>query len=131
MLGGVQGPRRRIKQHGLEPRPTTSGSLSVRAVATLVRPDGGVLRVGGHDVRREPHVVRSLIGLAGQYAAVEPAMTGRENLEMVARLFGQGRRDAKANAGRVLAQFGLSDAADSLVRSYYGGLRRQLDLGAC
>src|SRR5882724_1979354 len=130
MLGGVQGPRRRIKQHGPEPRPTPSGSLSVRAVATLVRPDGGVLRVGGHDVRREPHVVRSLIGLAGQYAAVEPAMTGRENLEMVARLFGQRRRAARVSAGAVLEQIGLVDAADRLVRTYSGGMRRRLDLGA-
>jgi len=99
-------------------------------VATLVRPDGGVLRVGGHDVRREPHVVRSLIGLAGQYAAVEPAMTGRENLEMVARLFGQRRRAARVSAGAVLEQIGLVDAADRLVRTYSGGMRRRLDLGA-
>jgi ABC-2 type transport system ATP-binding protein len=84
--------------------PNGAGKTTfIRAVATLVQPDGGELRVAGHDVRREPGVVRSLIGLAGQYAAVEPTMTGRENLEMIARLFGQSRRDAKANAVRVLA----------------------------
>src|SRR5579859_6826003 len=68
--------------------PNGAGKTTfIRAVATLVRPDGGELRVAGHDVRREPEVVRSLIGLAGQYAAVEPSLTGRENLEVIARLF--------------------------------------------
>jgi ABC-2 type transport system ATP-binding protein len=74
--------------------------------------------------------VRRIIGLAGQHAAVEPALTGRENLVMVARLFGHGRRDAKAAARAVLAQIGLEDAADRLVRGYSGGMRRRLDLGA-
>src|SRR5258708_27714474 len=70
--------------------PNGAGKTTfVRAIATLLRPDEGVLRVGGYDVSREPRAVRRIIGLAGQYAAVEPAMTGRENLEMVARLFGQ------------------------------------------
>ena len=74
--------------------PNGAGKTTfVRAVATLLRLDAGTLRVLGHDVRREPDAVRRLIGLAGQFAAVEPAMTGRENLEMVARLYGQGRRD--------------------------------------
>ena len=66
--------------------PNGAGKTTfVRAVATLLRPDGGSLHVAGHDVGREPEAVRRVIGLAGQYAAVEPAMTGRENLEMVAR----------------------------------------------
>jgi ABC-2 type transport system ATP-binding protein len=86
--------------------------------------------VFGHDVVREPHAVRSSIGLAGQFAAVEPAMTGRENLEMVARLFGQHRASARANSTRVLRQLGLVDDADRLVRTYSGGMRRRLDLGA-
>src|SRR5829696_10223310 len=73
--------------------PNGAGKTTlVRAVATLLRPDEGTLRVLGHDVRTEPDAVRRVIGLAGQFAAVEPAMTGRENLEMVARLFGQSRR---------------------------------------
>ena len=111
--------------------PNGAGKTTfVRSVATLVRPDGGTLTVEGHDVRREPEVARSLIGLAGQYAAVEATMTGRENLEMVARLFGQSRRAARANALRVLAQMGLTEAADRLVRTYSGGMRRKLDLGA-
>jgi ABC-2 type transport system ATP-binding protein len=99
-------------------------------VATLLRPDSGQLRVGGHDVRREAAAVRRSIGLAGQFAAIEPAMTGRENLELVARLFGQRRKDAKANASSVLGSLGLTDAGDRLVRTYSGGMRRRLDLGA-
>jgi ABC-2 type transport system ATP-binding protein len=111
--------------------PNGAGKTTfVRAVATLLRPDGGSLRVVGHDVRREPEAVRRLIGLAGQFAAVEPAMTGRENLEMVARLFGQKSRAARANSAAVLDQMGLTDAADRLVRTYSGGMRRKLDLGA-
>src|SRR4051794_5595440 len=111
--------------------PNGAGKTTfVRAVATLLAVDGGTLRVVGHDVRREPEAVRRQIGLAGQFAAVEPAMTGRENLEMVARLFGQSRRRAKSSAGAVLDQLGLRDAADWLVKTYSGGMRRRLDLGA-
>jgi ABC-2 type transport system ATP-binding protein len=102
----------------------------VRCIATLIKPDGGTLRVFGHDVVREPHHVRSSIGLAGQFAAVEPAMTGRENLDMVARLLGQDRTSARANTTRVLEQMGLTEDADRLVRTYSGGMRRKLDLGA-
>jgi len=111
--------------------PNGAGKTTfVRAVATLLRPDAGELHVAGHDVRREPEAVRRMIGLAGQYAAVEPAMSGRENLEMVARLFGRDSRTARANSAAVLEQLGLSDAADRLVRTYSGGMRRKLDLGA-
>jgi ABC-2 type transport system ATP-binding protein len=111
--------------------PNGAGKTTfVRMVATLLRPDGGQLRVAGHDVTREPTAVRRAIGLAGQAAAVEPAMTGRENLELVARLFGQDRRAARANTTRVLDQLGLTEAAGRLVRTYSGGMRRKLDLGA-
>jgi ABC-2 type transport system ATP-binding protein len=111
--------------------PNGAGKTTfVRTVATLLRPDEGTLRVAGHDVCKEPNAVRQLIGLAGQFAAVEPAMTGRENLEMVARLFGQVRREAKQSAAEVLEQLGLLDVADGLTRTYSGGLRRRLDLGA-
>src|SRR5213593_1313649 len=79
--------------------PNGAGKTTfVRAIATLIKPDAGTLRVFGHDVVREPQEVRQTIGLAGQFAAVEPAMTGRENLEMVARLFGQNRRSARENS---------------------------------
>jgi ABC-2 type transport system ATP-binding protein len=111
--------------------PNGAGKTTfVRAVATLLRLDRGTLRVVGHDVRREPELVRRAIGLAGQFAAVEPAMSGRENLELVARLFGQRRRTARASAAAVLAQLGLEEVADRLVRTYSGGMRRRLDLGA-
>jgi ABC-2 type transport system ATP-binding protein len=111
--------------------PNGAGKTTfVRAVATLVRPDRGRLVVGGIDVARDPAGVRRLIALAGQYAAVEPAMTGRENIEMVAQLFGLRRREARAAATRVLDQFALTDDADRAVKTYSGGMRRRLDLGA-
>jgi ABC-2 type transport system ATP-binding protein len=111
--------------------PNGAGKTTfVRTIATLLRPDGGSLRVAGHDVRREPETVRRLIGLAGQFAAVEPALSGRENLEMVARLFGQDRRAARANSAEVLDRLGLAEDGDRLVRTYSGGMRRKLDLGA-
>jgi ABC-2 type transport system ATP-binding protein len=111
--------------------PNGAGKTTfVRALATLLRLDGGTLRVAGHDVRRDPQAVRGSIGLAGQFAAVEPAMTGRENLEMVARLFGKDRRAARVSAAAVLEQLGLVEDADRLARTYSGGMRRRLDLGA-
>jgi ABC-2 type transport system ATP-binding protein len=111
--------------------PNGAGKTTfVRAVATLVRPDGGTLRVAGFDATRQPARVRRMIGLAGQYAAVEEAMTGRENLEMVGRLFGLGPQEARAAAIRVLEQLGLTGDADRLARTYSGGMRRRLDLGA-
>ncbi len=111
--------------------PNGAGKTTfVRAVATLLALDEGTLRVAGHDVGREPNAVRRAIGLAGQFAAVEPAMTGRENLEMVARLFGQDRRGARAGAEAVLEQLGLAADGDRLARTYSGGMRRKLDLGA-
>jgi ABC-2 type transport system ATP-binding protein len=111
--------------------PNGAGKTTfVSAVATLLRPDAGELRVAGIDVAADPQRVRRIIGLAGQYASVEPAMTGRENVELVARLFGLGRRAARAAAGDVLDRLGLSEAGDRLVRTYSGGMRRRLDLGA-
>jgi ABC-2 type transport system ATP-binding protein len=111
--------------------PNGAGKTTfVRAVATLLRLDAGTLRVNGHDVRRDANRVRGSIGLAGQFAAVEPAMSGRENLVMVARLFGHDRRAARASADGVLEQLGLREDADRLVRTYSGGMRRRLDLGA-
>jgi ABC-2 type transport system ATP-binding protein len=111
--------------------PNGAGKTTfVRAVATLLRLDAGSLRVAGHDVASDPGAVRRVIGLAGQFAAVEPAMTGRENLEMVARLFGLDRHAARRSAAAVLEQLGLLEDADRLVRTYSGGMRRRLDLGA-
>ncbi len=112
-------------------RPNGAGKTTfVSAVATLLRPDAGELRVAGVDVCAQPTRVREIIGLAGQFASVEPAMTGAENLRMVARLFGLSRRDARAAAADVVERLGLADAGDRLVRTYSGGMRRRLDLGA-
>jgi ABC-2 type transport system ATP-binding protein len=105
-------------------------STLIRTVATLLRPDLGRLLVAGHDVVEEPMAVRRLIGLAGQSAAVEGAMTGRENLAMVARLYGQSVTASRASAASVLSRLGLEDAADRQVKTYSGGMRRRLDLGA-
>jgi ABC-2 type transport system ATP-binding protein len=111
--------------------PNGAGKTTfVSAVATLLQPDGGEIRVAGVDVLSEPRRVRQLIGLAGQSASIEPAMTGQENLRMVARLFGHDRRAARRAAVDVLERLGLSEAGDRLVRTYSGGMRRRLDLGA-
>jgi ABC-2 type transport system ATP-binding protein len=105
-------------------------STFIRSLATLVHPDGGEMRVAGFDVRREPEQVRRIIGLAGQFAAVEPTMSGRENLELVARLSGQDAKEARRYSAELLERLGLSDDADRLARTYSGGMRRKLDLGA-
>jgi ABC-2 type transport system ATP-binding protein len=111
--------------------PNGAGKTTfISAVATLLRPDGGELRVAGIDVASEPQRVRRIIGLAGQFASVEPAMTGRENVEFVGRLFGLDRRSAQSAAAAVLDRIGLTDDANRLVRTYSGGMRRRLDLGA-
>ena len=111
--------------------PNGAGKTTfVRAVATLLRPDAGSLQVAGIDALRHPARVRQVIGLAGQFAAVEPAMTGRENLEMIARLFGLSAQAARAAATAVLEQLQLTQDAGRLVRTYSGGMRRRLDLGA-
>jgi ABC-2 type transport system ATP-binding protein len=111
--------------------PNGAGKTTfVRTLATLVRPDAGRLSIAGVDVLRDPARARRLIGLAGQHAAVDDTMTGRENLEMVGRLYGQDADDARRNADAVLRQLALDDAADRLMRTYSGGMRRRLDLGA-
>jgi daunorubicin resistance ABC transporter ATP-binding subunit len=111
--------------------PNGAGKTTfVRTVATLVRPSSGELRVRGHDVIRHPASVRRVIGLAGQYAAVEPTMSGRENLEMTARLFGHDRPAARRSASMVIEQLGLEEVADRRSGTYSGGQRRRLDLGA-
>jgi ABC-2 type transport system ATP-binding protein len=111
--------------------PNGAGKTTlIRTVATLLQPDAGQVRVLGHDVVGEGRVVRRLIGLAGQSAAVEPALSGRENLVMVARLYGENRRKAMQAAAAMLETLDLGDACDRPVRTYSGGMRRRLDLGA-
>jgi daunorubicin resistance ABC transporter ATP-binding subunit len=102
----------------------------VRILSTLLAPDAGRIRIGDVDVVKDPKSVRSLIGLAGQFAAVDETLTGRENLELVARLYGVPRAEAKSRAADVLERLGIAAAGDRLVRTYSGGMRRRLDLGS-
>jgi ABC-2 type transport system ATP-binding protein len=111
--------------------PNGAGKTTfVKAIATLLRPDSGELHVAGIDALRHPHLVRRAIGLAGQNAAVEPALTGRENLVMIARFFGHDRSAAHSAAASVLDEINLTADADRPVKGYSGGMRRRLDLGA-
>ncbi len=111
--------------------PNGAGKTTfIRTIATLVRPTSGELLVRGRNVVREAARVRRDIGLAGQFAAVEPTMTGRENLEMTARLFGHGRTRARQAAAAVIDQLSLEEVADRRTGTYSGGQRRRLDLGA-
>jgi ABC-2 type transport system ATP-binding protein len=95
-----------------------------------LRPDAGRASIAGADIVREANRVRSLIGLAGQAAAVDATLTGRENLELVGRLYGLSRREARARAADVLERLSLTTAGDRRVLTYSGGMRRRLDLGA-
>jgi len=111
--------------------PNGAGKTTlVKVLATLLRPDAGWARVAGMDVVREPTGVRSVIGLAGQYAAVDEVLTGRENLEMVGRLYRLSAKEARLRADEALERLALTDAAGRSVRTYSGGMRRRLDLGA-
>jgi oleandomycin transport system ATP-binding protein len=105
-------------------------TTAVRVLATLLRPDSGWARVGGFDVVTQAHQVRQLIGLTGQYASVDEAMTGTENLILIGRLLGMSRPDARARAEELLRSFGIEDAADRAAKTYSGGMRRRLDLAA-
>jgi ABC-2 type transport system ATP-binding protein len=111
--------------------PNGSGkTTTVSILSTALRPDGGRAAVRGLDVVADAARVRAVIGFAGQFAAVDPNLTGRENLTLIGRLSRVGRRPARTRAGELLAVFGLTDAADRLVRGYSGGMRRRLDLAA-
>jgi ABC-2 type transport system ATP-binding protein len=103
-------------------------TTAVRVLATLTRPDGGTALVTGHDVVREPGKVRRVIGLAGQHAAVDDDLTGRENLLILGLMQHLGRRRAKARAAELLERFGLADAGGRLVKTWSGGMQRRLDL---
>jgi len=111
--------------------PNGSGKTTlVRILTTLLKPDSGTAQVAGFDVIREAHSVRGIFGLAGQYPAVEEILTGRENLEMIGKLYHLGKQKAKARANELLETFELSDAANRKVKTYSGGMRRRLDLAA-
>jgi ABC-2 type transport system ATP-binding protein len=105
-------------------------TTTVRILATLLKPDAGRATVAGYDVVSEAQRIRTLIGLTGQYAAVDEYLTGAENLEMVGRLYRLSRRDAKARGRELLERFDLADAADRPAKTYSGGMRRRLDIAA-
>ncbi|MFC7533466.1 ATP-binding cassette domain-containing protein [Actinoplanes sp. GCM10030250] len=105
-------------------------TTAVRVLSTLIRPDAGHATVGGFDVVRQSHQVRTLIGLTGQYASVDETLNGTENLIMIGRLLGLSRPDSRARARELLARFDLLDAADRAAGKYSGGMRRRLDLAA-
>jgi ABC-type multidrug transport system ATPase subunit len=111
--------------------PNGSGkTTAVSILSTSLRPDAGHGTVCGLDVVADAAAVRGVIGFAGQFAAVDPNLTGRENLTLIGRLSRVGRKQAKVRAGQLLADFGLTGAADRLARTYSGGMRRRLDVAA-
>jgi len=105
-------------------------TTTIRMLATLLRPDAGTARVFGHDVVRQAAAVRDRISLTGQYASLDDGLTARENLVLLSRLHGHSRAAAAARADELLAAFALTEAADRLVRTYSGGMRRRLDIAA-
>src|SRR5205085_11037660 len=105
-------------------------TTTIRMLATLLEPDQGTARVLGHDVVREADAVRSRVSLTGQYASVDEDLTGRENLVLLARLWGHSWPRAKARAAELLDAFGLAEATDRQVRTYSGGMARRLDVAA-
>jgi len=111
--------------------PNGSGkTTTVRILTTLLRPDAGRAIVAGYDLSRRPMAARAQIGLTGQYAAVDEPLTGRENLELIGSLLELPRPLRRDRAAELLELVGLDDAADRLVRTYSGGMRRRLDLAA-
>jgi len=111
--------------------PNGAGKTTlVRILTTLLKPDSGHARVAGFDVVADAGPLRSAIGLAGQYAAVDELLTGRENLELVGLWYHLDKREYRRRAQEVLERFALTDAGDRLVKTYSGGMRRRLDIGA-
>ena len=105
-------------------------TTAVRVLSTLLRPDAGRAEVFGIDVQKHPVRVREVIGLTGQYAAVDEFLTGWENLEMVGRLFRMSRKAARVRADELLERFELVEARDRPAKTYSGGMRRRLDIAA-
>jgi ABC-2 type transport system ATP-binding protein len=111
--------------------PNGAGKTTlVRVLTTLLMPDGGRARVAGLDVTRSPQAIRSMIGLAGQYASVDELLTGRENLELAGLLYHLDRPVYRRRAQEALERMSLTEAGDRTVRTYSGGMRRRLDLAA-
>lgn len=105
-------------------------TTTISMLATLLRPDAGSARIFGHDVVKEAQIVRQLIGVTGQYASVDEALSATENLIIFSRLLGLGRAEAKRKAEELLEEFGLTEAARRPLKNFSGGMRRRLDLAA-
>ena len=105
-------------------------TTTIRMLATLLRPDAGSAQIFGHDVMKEPQIVRQLIGVTGQYASVDETLSAIENLVIFGRLLGLGRKEAKQKADELLEEFGLTEAAKRPLKNFSGGMRRRLDLAA-
>lgn len=105
-------------------------TTTIRMLATLLRPDAGEARIFGHDVAKESHIVRQLIGVTGQYASVDESLSTTENLMIFSRLLGLGRSEARRKAEELLEEFGLTEAAKRPLKHFSGGMRRRLDLAA-
>ena len=111
--------------------PNGSGKTTlIRILTTLLIPDGGTATVGGFDIRKKAASIRPIIGLAGQYPAVDEDLTGKENLEMIGQLYHLGNNKSRTRAGELLITFDLADAGNRRVKTYSGGMRRRLDLAA-
>ena len=105
-------------------------TTTINMLATLMRPDGGTGRIFGHDVVREPQIVRQLIGVTGQFASVDETLSATENLIIFSRLLGLSRAEARAKSVDLLERFGLTEAAKRPLKKFSGGMRRRLDLAA-
>jgi daunorubicin resistance ABC transporter ATP-binding subunit len=129
-LCGVDLTADRAKVLGLLGPNGAGKTTLVRILATLLAPDEGYARISGLDVVHDAGAIRPMIGLAGQYAAVDETLTGRENIALVGRLYHLGRAEVSRRTDEVLERFSLVNAADRQVKTYSGGMRRRLDLGA-
>ena len=129
-LSGVSMQAQAGKVTGLLGPNGAGKSTLIKVLTTLTQPDRGKVLVDGIDVLREPAEARNHIGLAGQFAAVDDYLTGRETLIMVARLYNMSAKEASTRADELLERLGLSDAANRQAKTYSGGMRRRLDLGA-
>jgi oleandomycin transport system ATP-binding protein len=129
-LGGIDMVAREGTVFGLLGPNGAGKTTAIRVLSTLLKPDSGRASVGGFDVVRQPGEVRRLIGLTGQYAAVDELLSGQENLYMLGRLLGFPVADARSRAKELLDAFNLNEAATKVVKQYSGGMRRRLDLAA-
>ena len=129
-VDGVDLAVRRGSVYGVLGPNGAGKTTTIRMLATLLRPDAGEARVLGHDIVKDSDAVRSAVSLTGQLASVDEDLTGRENLILIGRLLGLKRTAAKVRAAELLEAFGLTEAANKLVKHYSGGMRRRLDISA-